>query len=57
MEKIIIVQCSECGKIVNGKVPKGGDGSLWVPVRHKDNEKKPCLGFLYEGRIIKPTNP
>jgi len=42
-----ICKCPECGKIVSAKIPKGGDGSMWVPVWHKDNERK-------VGSFVKP---
>jgi len=51
----IIVKCNDCGKVVNGRVPKGGDGSLYVPVWHKDNEGKPCEGRFFEGKAIRVT--
>lgn len=43
----IYIECPECGKIVTGKVPKGGDGSCWNPYSHNNprtNEK--CTGCI-----------
>ncbi len=45
-----ICKCPECGKIVSAKIPKGGDGSMWVPVWHKDNERK--VGMTYNGKAL-----
>lgn len=29
-----MVRCSNCGRIIAGKIPKGGDGSVLIPYRH-----------------------
>lgn len=47
-----ICKCPECGKIVSAKIPKGGDGSMWVPYRHKDNEGKLCSGRFEGCKLI-----
>ncbi len=45
------VECTVCEKIVRGKVPAGGDGSLRKPIKHKDNDGLPCAGSLSEGEL------
>ncbi len=34
------VKCAACGRIVGAFIPKGGDGSLWLPRRHN------CGGWM-----------
>jgi hypothetical protein len=41
------VVCSVCRKRIAGRVPSGGDGSIWYPRRHKsmlDGYTNPCPG-------------
>lgn len=47
MMKTLIVQCAECGKQSEGRLPKGGDGSFRYPQRHSV-DGKPCPGNTME---------
>lgn len=44
------VTCSECGKVVSGRVPAGGDGSALFPWRHRAGGKfgQICTGTYTE---------
>ena len=44
------VLCSICGKVVVGRVPYGGDGSVLYPRWHKDRKGKVCDGRYTEGK-------
>lgn len=51
------VKCAVCGRLYEAKIPKGGDGTLWIPRRHYrifPNKKirDICLGSLQEGELI-----
>lgn len=39
--------CAVCNKVVAVRVPKGGDGSLTIPYRHK-HKGKLCMGSFME---------
>ena len=43
------VTCSECGRVFRARVPKGGDGSMWVPAWHKNGDET-CPGSHQEGQ-------
>jgi len=40
------VKCSVCGRIVSGRIPKGGDGSILFPYRHKKTINKDKLAWF-----------
>ena len=59
------VICSYCEKEYAGKIPKGGDGTLWLPHKHKtwyahyndygiiiEKGKKDCPGNYIEADLI-----
>ena len=52
------IKCGVCGKIVKGRVPKGGDGSVLVPYRHIygygvfTQPGRACPGHLQEGKPV-----
>lgn len=41
------VKCEVCGRIFEGRVPPGGDGSALRPAPHKGPDKKLCEGRLF----------
>jgi hypothetical protein len=43
-------RCPYCGRTVRTVVPRGGDGSLEVYVRHDDTPGHRCQGARYEVR-------
>jgi len=50
-----IGECSECGKTLPCYTPKGGDGSLQVPRKHKANGKR-CLGSFSEALNVRASS-
>lgn len=53
----MLIKCAICGRIYKAKIPKGGDGTLWLPRRHNKiftnkRLKDVCLGSLEEGELI-----
>jgi len=50
-------RCARCALPVKVRIPKGGDGSMLVPYRHKRNAHAPCDGHFYEAqRDTTPQN-
>lgn len=47
----IRVRCSVCDKVYRGYVPKGGDGSVYVPTAHKKDGKR-CPGSWTDAEIV-----
>lgn len=45
------VKCSQCGRVLKCRTPKGGDGSGYFPVYHKANGGT-CMGYKLEGERI-----
>lgn len=39
--------CSICGRVFTARVPKGGDGSVYLPAVHKSSGAI-CMGSYYE---------
>lgn len=39
------VRCPDCGRVVVGRVPRGGDGSGWRPRRHATPVGLACDGW------------
>ncbi len=46
------VECSVCGKVVIGRLPRGDDGSFWYPRKHKHKGKN-CSGNWEEAILLK----
>lgn len=46
------VECASCYKICAGRIPTGGDGSLWLPRRHRNNNNQACPGNVLEAKIV-----
>ena len=59
------VKCSYCEKEYKGKIPKGGDGTLWLPYKHKtwyvkyndygviiEKGKIDCFGNYMEAELL-----
>lgn len=44
--------CPDCGQTVRTVVPRGGDGSVEVYVRHKNADGARCFGSRSEARPI-----
>lgn len=44
--------CAVCGRELAVHVPKGGDGSMWVPFRHRNPAGEPCEGHLYDATDV-----
>ncbi len=49
------VRCSKCKKVLSGRIPKGGDGSLHLPYKHKWSGKI-CDGSYEEAELLETTN-
>jgi len=45
-------KCIICGKLTAGRIPRGGDGTLRYPRRHKWNGR-PCPGNYREAEWVK----
>jgi hypothetical protein len=58
MKHRIRVQCTECGKVTFGRLPKGGDGSFLFPRMHYVSHTRPtvnakiCPGVTSEGKWV-----
>ncbi len=49
------VECAVCDRVVSGRVPKGGDGSMLVPYRHIDPQwGNSCGGRFFEAHVLVP---
>lgn len=48
----IKVVCKVCGRTVSGHIPKGGDGSVFVPYRHLHKLAGYCNGHLWSANQI-----
>jgi hypothetical protein len=46
------VRCRVCNRVVIGKVPPGGDGSVLLPRKHKRPDRTLCTGHWFPGAII-----
>lgn len=49
---ILRFRCVVCGKLTDGRLPKGGDGSVYYPRRHNGKDGEPCPGNLQEAEWI-----
>ena len=53
--KVYKVKCAVCGKITHPRLPRDGrhkgDGTSWLPRRHKVNGKD-CEGNIQEGELF-----
>jgi hypothetical protein len=47
----IRVRCSVCDKVYRGYVPKGGDGSIYIPTAHKIDGQR-CRGSWQDAEIV-----
>jgi hypothetical protein len=45
------VRCALCGKVCAAMIPRGGDGSMVVPARHKDRRVNGTFDYC-EGRFM-----
>lgn len=45
-------KCSLCNRFIRVRIPKGGDGSLVVPYKHKTESGEACSGHSYEAVLI-----
>ena len=53
----VFVRCCTCGRVVPGRVPKGGDGTARLPYKHKTRDGRVCDGHLYEAEWVdEPRN-
>ena len=45
-------KCVVCGKLTAGRAPRGGDGTLRYPRKHKDKGGQPCPGNWLEAKWV-----
>lgn len=52
------VECAICGRVIAGRIPKDGDGSMLIPHRHIDPKwGNSCSGRFFEGLILDSVQP
>lgn len=53
------VKCAVCSRIIKGRVPKGGDGSVLYPYKHKGLPRgyDYCAGVLIATLALSVSSP
>lgn len=50
-------RCVVCGKLTGGRRPRGGDGTLYYPRRHKGEDGQRCEGIYEEAEWVNAQVP